>query len=62
MSLWLERIKGIPFVQSAVFCRLGVNENNFFDYEAIRLKNAKLMMHLISQIQPLVLMAGHPVK
>ena len=30
MSLWLERIKGIPFVQSAVVCRLGVNENTLF--------------------------------
>ena len=62
MSLWLEWNKGIAFVQSAVFFPYGVNENTLFVSEALRLKNAKLLMHLIAQIQPLVLMVGHSVK
>ena len=62
MSLRLERNKGIAIVQSAVFCRQGENENTLFDSVALRLKNVKLLMHLIAQIQALVLMVGHPVK
>ena len=45
-SLWLERNKGIAFVQSAIFCLEGVIENTLFVSETKRLKKAVIYLDI----------------